>query len=96
MLVGEPFFQARPAEGVQAVEQRQWLIEHFSADEADQLLLEIQETCRSCCWRSRSSHGLVVGTLFIIGVRCALGSVLYEVATVAIADTSFVASRGRM
>jgi hypothetical protein len=39
VLMGEPFFEARAAEGVEAVDERQWLVEDFSADEADQFLL---------------------------------------------------------
>jgi hypothetical protein len=42
MLMGEPFFQARAAEGMQAVNQGQWLVEDFGTDEADELFLEIQ------------------------------------------------------
>ena len=46
MLMREPFFQTRATEGVQAVNESQRLVENFCADEADQLLLEVQKTCR--------------------------------------------------
>lgn len=46
MLMGEPFFQARATEGVQAVDQGERLIEDFGADETDQFLLQVQQACR--------------------------------------------------
>lgn len=37
MLVVEPLFQARPAECVQTVQDRQWRVEDLGADGADEL-----------------------------------------------------------